>query len=71
MAEKKEKQYVSDNAQLMAEWDFDKTKLQFICIFRCLIKKFGGFVKKVIVGKLLSQKEPAAKNAQYTKENEF
>ena len=24
MAEKKEKQYVSDNAQLMAEWDWDK-----------------------------------------------
>ena len=24
MAEKKEKQYVSDNAQLMAEWDWEK-----------------------------------------------
>ena len=24
MAEKKEKRYVSDNAQLMAEWDWDK-----------------------------------------------
>ena len=24
MAEKKEKQYVSDNAQLMAEWDWSK-----------------------------------------------
>ena len=24
MAEKKEKQYVSDDAQLMAEWDFEK-----------------------------------------------
>ena len=24
MAEKKEKQYVSDNAQLMAEWDWDR-----------------------------------------------
>ena len=26
MAEKKEKQYVSDNAQLMAEWDWEKNK---------------------------------------------
>lgn len=24
MAEKKEKRYVSDNAQLMAEWDWEK-----------------------------------------------
>ena len=24
MAEKKEKQYVSDNARLMAEWDWEK-----------------------------------------------
>ena len=24
MAEKKEKKYVSDNAQLMAEWDWEK-----------------------------------------------
>ena len=30
VAEKKEKQYVSDNAQLMAEWDFEKnTELGF------------------------------------------
>ena len=30
MAEKKEKRYVSDNAQLMAEWDWEKnTKLGF------------------------------------------
>lgn len=27
MAEKKEKQYVSDNAQLMAEWDWEKNRL--------------------------------------------
>ena len=27
MAEKKEKQYVSDNARLMAEWDFEKNSL--------------------------------------------
>ena len=27
MAEKKEKQYVSDNAQLMAEWDWEKNQL--------------------------------------------
>ena len=26
MAEKKEKRYVSDNAQLMAEWDWEKNK---------------------------------------------
>ena len=27
MAEKKEKRYVSDNAQLMAEWDWEKNKV--------------------------------------------
>ena len=27
MAEKKEKQYVSDNAQLMAEWDWEKNNM--------------------------------------------
>ena len=26
MAEKKEKQYVSDNAQLMAEWDWESNR---------------------------------------------
>ena len=28
MAEKKEKQYVSDNARLMAEWDFEPHELR-------------------------------------------
>lgn len=29
MAEKKEKRYVSDNAQLMTEWDWEKNKLKY------------------------------------------
>ena len=31
VAEKKEKRYVSDNAQLMAEWDWEKNDVPGLC----------------------------------------
>ena len=54
MAEKKEKRYVSDNAQLMAEWDWEKNnELNFDPRTLTLgnNKKCGGSVVKVTNGK--------------------
>ena len=37
MAEKKEKRYVSDNARLMAEWDWEKNNVSELdpCVITC------------------------------------
>ena len=54
MAEKKEKRYVSDNAQLMAEWDWEKNnELGFFPdVLMCGSgKKYGGYAKKDMNGK--------------------
>ena len=53
MAETKEKQYVSDNAQLMAEWDWEKNNelnISPIHFLMVRIRMFGGNAQKVTDG---------------------
>ena len=54
MAEKKEKRYVSDNAQLMAEWNWEKNDILDFNPNTLTLgseKKHGGYVAMVTNGK--------------------